>query len=241
MNGPNKRVEPPGLSVMNVRAILLDYGGTLDGCANHWLDRFLSCYRTAGLDMPFQDFRPAFDHATQCAYAEGAVAEFGLQALVEFHVARQLEHLRVNAPTLAQRVTETFVQASLTALEASRLVLERLHQRVALAVISNFYGNLAVILADAGFARLLDTIVDSGRVGMRKPNPEMFALALRQLRCRPADAVHVGDSFEKDIVGAHQAGLRTAWLIGAADPPCRNPECVDFRIRQLADLEALIA
>ena len=226
---------------MNVRAILFDYGGTLDGCANHWLDRFLSCYRAAGLDMPFPDFRPAFDHATRCAYANGAVAEFGLQALVEFHVARQLEHLHLNAPAVAQRVTETFVQASLTALEASRPVLERLHRRVALGVISNFYGNLAVILAEAGFARLLDTVVDSGYVGLRKPDPEIFALALRQLSCRPADALHVGDSFEKDIVGAHQAGLRTAWLVGAADPACRSPECVDFRIRRLADLEALIA
>jgi putative hydrolase of the HAD superfamily len=226
---------------MHVRAILLDYGGTLDGCANHWLDRFLCCYRAAGLDLPFQDFRPAFDHATQCAYADGAVPQLGLQALVEFHVARQLEHMHLSAPAIAQRVTEAFVQASLTALEASRLVLQRLHRRVALGVISNFYGNLAVVLSEAGLAPVLDTIVDSSRVGLRKPDAEIFALALRQLSCCSADALHVGDSFEKDIVGAHQAGLRTAWLIGAADPACRSPECVDFRIRRLADLEALIA
>ncbi len=226
---------------MNLRAVLLDYGGTLDGCANHWLDRFLRCYRAAGLDLPFQDFRPAFDHATHCAYANSAVRQLGLQALVEFHVARQLEHLHLTAPAVGQRVTEAFVQASLTALAESRAVLDHLHPRIALGVISNFYGNLTAILAEVGLAPLLDTIVDSSCVGLHKPDPEIFALALRQLSCRPADALHVGDSFEKDIVGAHRAGLRTAWLIGDADPACRSPECVDFRIRRLADLEGLIA
>ncbi len=225
---------------MPVRAILLDYGGTLDGCASHWLDRFLGCYRAAGLELPFERFREAFDYGTHCGYTTAAVSRMGLEALVQFHVARQLEHLRIEAPAIAAQVSAAFLQASRAALADSRALLARLRPRVALGVISNFYGNLALILEEVGIAPLLDTIIDSGCVGLSKPDPEIFALAVRELGCRPAEALYVGDSFEKDIRGAHQAGLCTAWLLGRADPPCSDPACVDFRIHHLDELEAVI-
>ena len=225
---------------MRPRAILFDYGGTLDGPASHWLVRFLQLYRDAGLALTFERFREAFDHATRCGYRDATVATFDLPALVEFHVARQLEHLGLSVPAVAVQVVHDFVRASRAALADSRAVLGRLYGRVALGVVSNFYGNLERILADAGFAVLLDTIIDSARVGVSKPDPAIFALALQQVDCEPAEALYVGDSFEKDVVGARGAGLRSAWLVGAAEPPCRAPELVDVRLRTLAELEALV-
>ncbi len=226
---------------MRPRAILFDYGGTLDGPASHWLPRFLQLYRSAGLELTFERFREAFDHATHCGYHDPAVAAFDLPALVEFHVARQLEHLGLTAPAVAAQVVRAFVRASRAALADSRALLGRLYGRVALGVVSNFYGNLERILEDAGFVSLLDAIVDSTRVGVSKPDPAIFALALERLDCEPAEALYVGDSFEKDVVGARGAGLRSAWLVGAVAPPCRAPELVDVRLRTLADLEALVA
>jgi FMN phosphatase YigB (HAD superfamily) len=225
---------------MRPRAILFDYGGTLDGPASHWLLRFLQLYRDAGLELTFELFREAFDHATRCGYADPTVATFDLQTLVEFHVARQLEHLGLTIPTVAGPVIDNFLHASRAALADSRAVLGRLYGRVALGVISNFYGNLERILEDAGLAWLLDTIIDSTRVGLSKPDPAIFALALQPLDCEPAEALYVGDSFEKDIVGARGAGLRSAWLVGTAAPPCPAPELVDVRLRTLAELEALV-
>jgi len=226
---------------MRPRAILFDYGGTLDGPASHWLVRFLHLYRDAGLELTFERFRDAFDHATRCGYADPQVASFDLQTLVEFHVARQLEHLGLSVPQVATRVVDTFMRASRAALADSRTVLGRLYGRVALGVVSNFYGNVERILDAAGFASLLDTVIDSTCVRVSKPDPAIFAIALQQLDCEPADAVYVGDSFEKDVVGARAAGLRSAWLVGAAAPPCRVPELVDVRLRTLADVEALLA
>ncbi len=226
---------------MQLRAILFDYGGTLDGPGSHWLPRFLQLYSAAGVELSFERFREAFDYATRCGYRDPTVARFDLQTLVEFHVARQLEHLGLAAPAVAAQVVGAFMHASRTALADSRTVLGHLYGRVALGVVSNFYGNVARILDDAGFAPLLDTIVDSACVGVSKPDPKIFALALEQLACDPAEALYVGDSFEKDVVGAHGAGLRSAWLVGAATPPCRTPELVDVRLRTLAEVEALVA
>jgi hypothetical protein len=42
------------------------------------------------------------------------------------------------------------------------------------------------------------------------------------------------------MVGAHAAGLRTGWLVDNLDRPCPVPECVDVRLRSLADLEAVV-
>src|SRR4051812_20588429 len=62
------------LAPMRPRAILFDYGGTLDGPASHWLPRFLQLYRRAGVELRFERFRAAFDHATRCGYADRRVA-----------------------------------------------------------------------------------------------------------------------------------------------------------------------
>jgi len=238
---------------MVLRAVVFDYGGTLDGGV-HWLERFAQLYSLAGLDLPFERIRAAFDHATQCAYGDPAVAGFGLQALIQYHVARQIEHL-VAAGELtvgardamplpdatATAIVAGFVRASRAGLAESRVILSRLRQRVALGVVSNFYGNVHRILEEAKVAPLLATIVDSSVVGVRKPDPTIFALAVKRLGMEPAEVLYVGDSFEKDIVGAHAAGLRTGWLTGVVERPCRLPECVDVRLRRLADLEPLVA
>lgn len=225
---------------MVLRAILFDYGGTLDGAGSHWLLRFAELYHQAGLDLPFERLRAAFDHATQCAYADPTVAGFGLETLVQYHVQRQMEHLSISDPARADLVVARFLSASRAGLEESRLVLDRLRHRVALGVISNFYGNVHRILNEAGLAPLLTTIIDSGVVGVKKPDPEIFTLAVRQIGCAPAEALYVGDSFEKDIVGAHMAGLRTAWLVGTTARPCPRPQCVDVRVRRLADVERIV-
>jgi HAD superfamily hydrolase (TIGR01549 family) len=119
-------------------------------------------------------------------------------------------------------------------------VLERLRRRVALGVISNFYGNVDRILADAGIGAWLTVVIDSNRVGVSKPDPAIFALAVHGLGCAPGETLYVGDSFEKDVVAARAAGLRSAWLVGAVEQPCRAPELVDVRVRALADIEAVI-
>ena len=44
--------------------------------------------------------------------------------------------------------------------------------------------------------------------GAAKPDPRLFEAALELADCDPADAVHVGDSPDKDVAGAEAAGVR---------------------------------
>lgn len=55
-------------------------------------------------------------------------------------------------------------------------------------------------------------IVVSGEVGVWKPDPAIFEIALERCGCDAASAVYVGDSVHHDIPGAHAAGMRAVWV-----------------------------
>jgi putative hydrolase of the HAD superfamily len=76
-----------------------------------------------------------------------------------------------------------------------------------LGVVSNAEGRVERDLESAGFAGLLDTVVDSHVVGVAKPDPRIFAIALERLGARAETAVFVGDVPAVDVVGARAAGI----------------------------------
>lgn len=57
-----------------------------------------------------------------------------------------------------------------------------------------------------------DEILISGEVGIGKPDFRIFKLALDTLAASPSEAVMVGDSLDRDILGAQRAGIKGIWL-----------------------------
>jgi HAD superfamily hydrolase (TIGR01509 family) len=101
-----------------------------------------------------------------------------------------------------------------------------------LGVVSNAEGRVERDLETAGFAGLLDTVVDSHLVGVEKPDPRIFAMALTRLDARAETAVFVGDVPAIDVAGARAAGIAPLLLdrhdlYAASDAP---------RIHRLEDL-----
>jgi putative hydrolase of the HAD superfamily len=100
-------------------------------------------------------------------------------------------------------------------------------------VVSNACGNAEALCGDLGYAAYLDAVIDSRVVGVAKPDPGIFRLALDRLGLAAADALMVGDSYDRDIVPAHGLGMRTAWL--TPDGPM-DRGVADLHIRSLSDL-----
>jgi putative hydrolase of the HAD superfamily len=75
-------------------------------------------------------------------------------------------------------------------------------------VVSNWDCSLPEVLADAGLAPLVDAVVVSAVVGAAKPDRAIFDAALKEARCAPGQALHIGDSVVDDLMGAVAAGLR---------------------------------
>jgi HAD superfamily hydrolase (TIGR01549 family) len=242
-----------------MRSILFDFGGTLD-YPRHWLDRFLAHYKTAGIDLTRKEFDRGFDHATRIAYrSTPRLAAYGLVQLVDYLVRLQIGFMGRNGPEklrenlaaaaggrrldeVAGWITQSFVAESQEGLAISREVLGELSGRFRMGVVSNFYGNLENILAEAGLARFFGTIADSSRLGIFKPEPGIFLAALKGLDARPSETAMVGDSLSKDCVPARRLGITTIWLrhaeVDAANAIAAEGEA-DFTIEALAGLEHL--
>ena len=77
----------------------------------------------------------------------------------------------------------------------------------AAGVISNSNGSARSILEETGLAVHLDFILDSAVVGVEKPDPRIFRMALAEARVEPEEAVYIGDLYSVDVLGARAAGL----------------------------------
>lgn len=243
-----------------MRVVLFDYGGTLD-YPRHWLDRFLAHYRAAGLGLSRAQLDRGFAHATRMAYrATADLRRFGLEEIVDYLVKAQVAFLADDGDSVTRgviaaarrkgglsaamaRVVAGFVAESRKGMEASRAVLAALAPRYTMGVVSNFYGNLDRILAEAGLAGFFAVIADSSRVGIFKPDPGIFAYALEKIGAPAQSAAMVGDSIEKDCAPARRLGLTAIWLPGIDRPDqsggASRTNQADFTIRELAELKNL--
>jgi HAD superfamily hydrolase (TIGR01549 family) len=93
--------------------------------------------------------------------------------------------------------------------------LDRLQQMdLKMGIISNWDTPLHAMVEELGLAPYFEVVVASHdqRVRSAKPDAAIFEYALNAVGVSPEEAVHVGDSFEADIMGAHSAGLRAILL-----------------------------
>jgi HAD superfamily hydrolase (TIGR01549 family) len=86
--------------------------------------------------------------------------------------------------------------------------LERLRSAgFKLGIVSNADGRVAADAERLGLAKFFDVIIDSQVVGVEKPNPKIFQLALDALEVPPAEAMYAGDIYAIDMLGARAAGI----------------------------------
>jgi len=214
-------------------------GGTLDGDGLHWLDRFAAAYRAAGVTVPFERLRAAFDEAERRAAIDDEIAGAGLRVMVQRHVSWQFAHLELTDARLATGVVDSFEQPIRDIAARNAALLDGLRRRgLRLGVVSNGCGNVGALCADLGYAASLSVVIDSRRVGIAKPDPHIYALAADALGLAPPAIMMVGDSFERDIAPAKAIGMQTAWLHGGRECPDRGR--VDLVLRSLADLPAAL-
>lgn len=116
-------------------------------------------------------------------------------------------------------------------------VLEELRRReLILGVISDWGTGLQTVLLELGLARYFDVVVISAAVGASKPNPHVFQLALARAGVEPHEAIHVGDRYATDVLGARAVGLTPVLLDRSGS--LERADCVV--IRSLDEVSALL-
>ena len=77
-----------------------------------------------------------------------------------------------------------------------------------LGLISNIDRDLSSTYEELGLSSSLDVLVTSLAVGAAKPDPAIFRAALERAGVDAAEAIHVGDMYHSDVLGARSAGIR---------------------------------
>ena len=115
---------------------------------------------------------------------------------------------------------------------------------VAIGIVSDWGSNLRGILSELGLDAYLDFVLPSGAVGVAKPNPAFFRMALERVGAKPSEALMVGDSYRADVRGAWAAGMDALWLhrdAATSITPVHEPIPGDVRlIRSLDEVPEIV-
>ena len=131
---------------------------------------------------------------------------------------------------------------TLALLNENKQVLEHLKQKgYPMVLVSNFYGNINQVLKDAGIDGYFEEVIESAVVGVRKPNPAIFALGVCALDLPASQVLVVGDTYGKDIIPAHKLGCHTLWIKGLQWEEKKVDESIpDGIIKKLSEMEEFL-
>ena len=172
-----------------MKAIILDWGGTCtEGSIIHDLFKKLPGKHTK------EECKKVFEKNNH-AYLKGKMSD---EEFWRFFA----KSLRIDKPP------EYFIQLlKQTGKARSEIppLLRSLRKKYALAVLSDNYQSLADWIEER-YGTLFDVLVFSNRVGITKPSPSIFKMALNALGVKPSEAVFIDDR-EKNVAAARKIGI----------------------------------
>lgn len=138
----------------------------------------------------------------------------------EFDLLRVFERMLTEEghdPTLASEIAKEFRENSMVRLglfQGVKELLMGLRQRGAgVYLLSNAQSCFTRYELDKlGLTPLFDDIIISSETTYKKPSGEIFKIAFEKFGISPADSVYVGNDMRDDVLGAHGAGMRTAYI-----------------------------
>ena len=195
------------------KGYIFDYGGTLDTGGNHWGKVIWHAYERQQVPVTEQQFREAYVYAERTLGRNPIIQpDFTFRRTLEEKLRLQLQFL--SHFSFLERLLADLYERTQAETQRSREVLLWLKDRYPLVLVSNFYGNIGVVLREFGLDGIFQSIVESAVVGVRKPDPRIFTLGVEALGLKPEEVVVVGDSMDKDIIPAKKAGCQTVWFKG---------------------------
>ncbi|MEJ5350857.1 MAG: HAD family hydrolase [Melioribacteraceae bacterium] len=224
---------------------MFDFGGTLDTDGIHWSEKFFEVYNHFQIPVSKSSFREAFIYSEQ-TIINIIKPYFGLKQTLKTQITYHLEYLQKNnllREDFLQKLnelTDYCYNSVIENIKITKEVLIRLSSEYLLGIISNFYGNIETVLEELTIKKIFTSIIDSAVVGIRKPDPKIFELALNKLDIRPNDAVMIGDSYNNDIVPAKSVGCKTIWINNKGWSVTQEIKSADIIIKSIMELQDVL-
>ena len=227
-----------------IKAVFLDFYKTL--CFHrHTLEKNLERIADRyGVEVDWKRCETALERLFASTSAPAPPTDYSLLELSMTVIKRECEfirevgieeHVEQIAWELLQSGHYLFAANSTTLYDDAIPTLQHLRDAgFKLAIVSNWDTPLDPLTERLGIAEYFDAIVASHDVRVRseKPDPHIFNYALAAIGVSAEEAVHVGDTYEADIVGAQAVGIRPILL----DRDGTQAGRWDETIRSLAEL-----
>ncbi|MBQ4147565.1 MAG: HAD family hydrolase [Prevotella sp.] len=235
-----------------VKAIIFDFGGTLDTHGDHWSKVMWRAYLNNGIlqETLVDDFRKAYVYAER-TLGNGHIirSNYTFKLTLDVKIRLQLEYLithqvlEITDKKIFQDIhTQLHQQLYADVLQTvgkSREYLIPIVTQYPTALVTNFYGNMQMVLREMHIDMFFQHVVESAVVGIRKPDPAIFQLAIDQLGVSPEDILVVGDSMKNDILPAKQCGCQTCWFKGEGWEESQENTAV-FTITDISQLKDIV-
>ena len=207
-----------------IKAIAFDFGGTLDIPGVHWFDFFWNQF---GGQFGGNQIMSREQYWDAYVFGERQMEKYGIPRTTSFQdtltkkLSYQFEYLAKegyldendkNLETFISIFTMHGLSRIEESLKKASELIEKLSKVYDVSIVSNYYGNLETILHDAGIIQNLNRLLDSTLVGIRKPDPAIWKMALDQSGYKAEEFLIIGDSMKNDILPAQSIGCPTIWI-----------------------------
>ncbi len=221
---------------MGFEAVFFDGWDTLFFVSASRTEQFLEAVKPFGLAWSAEAVEAALNEATRLCiprHKDPATLEEEREIWQQFFTTcLQLLGAEPEPAIVERLVNEVFSFRWLQLFPETLSVLAALKGRYKLGLISNAWASMRRLMDVLGLTPYFDALVISAEVGVRKPDPQIFRLALEQLRVTAERAVFVDDD-PVNVDAARQLGLHAVRIDRTNQTP-RNPDC-------LRDLTELLA
>lgn len=234
-------------NIKPIKGIIFDYGGTIDSRGVHWSEIIWDGYQAAQINVDKDAFRECYVFAErELARVRHILPHHNFYDLLLIKMRIELEYLakqsKINSDIVEEKaieIAEYCYNQARECIEEARPTLEVLAARYPMVLVSNFYGNVESVLEDFDVRKYFGTIVESAVVGVRKPDPKIFALGVEAIGLEAEEVLVIGDSYRKDIVPAESLGCQVLWIKGkgwTADEDAQQHPNIIKKLSEAADL-----
>ncbi|PSP75812.1 haloacid dehalogenase [Halobacteriales archaeon QS_3_64_16] len=223
-----------------IDAVLFDIDDTLCAYRRPGEELLDEAFASEEID-PFFEIGEYYDRFEEFATGQDATRE--VRAACFAAIAAERGYDPTVGRALAERYETTRDHRDVTFLPGAREAIDALADDHRLGVVTNGGPDTQTPkLGALGLTEAFETVVYAGHDAAPKPDRAPFDRALGDLGIPAERAVHIGNSFEADVAGAHAAGLRSVWVPeegsyderGEPDDP--DGEDASYELRSLHEL-----
>lgn len=242
----------PTFASEKITTVFLDMGSTLSRLQPGWKEIYHQVFQKAGLELPLDEVEAAVSYSWSIVGQQDPTAEYittleynrQWQREVEERVMERLQIQPTVREDIFWQIIEAFESPASYALYPETLtVLDRLQKKgYRLAIISNWSWHLPELCDALNITGYFEKIFTSARIGYAKPHPQIFQRALQEMNITAEQAIHIGDSYSADVVGASEQGIKPLWLVRPEEFPLyeENPDRTIRPAARIANLHGIL-